>query len=76
MNWPLMKNSIDFDMKKVMTEFIYDDVKFTNGEKVKEFERQWAEWVGTKYALYVNSGGSANLLLLDAVMEQYYKDDG
>ena len=75
MNWPLMKNSIDFDMKKVMTEFIYDDVKFTNGEKVKEFERQWAEWVGTKYALYVNSGGSANLLLLDAVMEQYYKDD-
>tara|TARA_R110000824_G_C15193696_1_gene675000 strand:+ start:985 stop:2175 length:1191 start_codon:yes stop_codon:yes gene_type:complete len=76
MKWPLMKNSISFDMKKVMSDFIYDDVKFTNGEKVKEFERQWAEWVGTDYALYVNSGGSANLLLLDAVMEKYFIDVG
>jgi len=74
MKWPLMKNSISFDMKKIMSEFIYDDVKFTNGERVKEFEKEWADWVGTDYALYVNSGGSANLLLLDAVMEKYWKD--
>ena len=34
----------------------------TMGEKVKRFEESWAEYVGTKYALMVNSGSSANLL--------------
>jgi len=34
----------------------------TLGERVGLFERLWAEYVGTKYALMVNSGSSANLL--------------
>ncbi|MDA4111208.1 MAG: DegT/DnrJ/EryC1/StrS family aminotransferase [Thaumarchaeota archaeon] len=36
--------------------------KVTLGEKVKRFEDEWANYIGTKYALMVNSGSSANLL--------------
>lgn len=34
----------------------------TMGEKVEMFEEKWADYVGTKYAVMVNSGSSANLL--------------
>jgi len=40
--------------------------KFTMGEKVKEFEADFAKSVGSKYAVMVNSGSSANLVLLTA----------
>ncbi len=34
--------------------------KLTNGSKVKEFERQWSEWLGVKHSVFVNSGTMAN----------------
>lgn len=34
----------------------------TMGKKVGKFEELWADYIGTKYALMVNSGSSANLL--------------
>lgn len=42
---------------------------FTMGEKVKEFEEQFAKYVGSKYCVMVNSGSSANLL---AVASLFY----
>ena len=41
--------------------------KFTMGERVREFEMQFAAHVGAKYAVMVNSGSSANLVLLNAL---------
>ena len=43
--------------------------RITEGEKVREFEKLFAEYVGTRYAVVVNSGTSAliaGLLALDA----------
>jgi len=40
--------------------------KYTMGETVKEFEDKFSEFLGTKYAVMVNSGSSANLALLTA----------
>ena len=40
--------------------------KFTMGEKVREFEAEFAKTVGSKYSVMVNSGSSANLVLLTA----------
>ena len=74
LDWPLMENSIDADQKNAMIEFIKGTDRFTNGEKVRNFEEQWASWEGTNYALFVNSGGSANLLLLDAVADAYFRN--
>jgi CDP-6-deoxy-D-xylo-4-hexulose-3-dehydrase len=73
LNWPLMQNSITSQQKKAMIEFIKETDRFTNGVKIKEFEEKWAAWVGTKHALFVNSGGSANLLLLDAIADLHFR---
>ncbi len=40
---------------------------FTMGPKVKEFEAAFAEFVGSKYCVMVNSGSSANLLAVAAL---------
>lgn len=41
--------------------------KFTMGERVREFELKFAEKVGAKYSVMVNSGSSANLVLVNAL---------
>ena len=38
------------------------DFWLTNGRFSKEFEKNFAEWIGVKYAHLVNSGSSANLI--------------
>lgn len=39
-------------------------MKTTMGEKVKKFEESFAQYIGTRYGIMVNSGSSANLLAL------------
>lgn len=39
----------------------------TMGDKVEQFEQQWAEYVGANHATMVNSGSSANLLAMKAL---------
>lgn len=46
---------------------------FTMGPKVAEFEKRFAEYQGSKYAVMVNSGSSANLLMVAALM--YTRDE-
>lgn len=41
---------------------------FTMGEKVKKYEKEFAEKFGTKYAIMSNSGSSANLLAIAALV--------
>ena len=36
-----------------------DDPILTNGPNVRAFEREWNEWLGTRYSVFVNSGASA-----------------
>jgi len=38
--------------------------RLTMGERVREYEQQFAEFIGSKYAVMVNSGSSANLLAM------------
>ena len=45
----------------------------TMGPLVAEFERQFAAYIGTKYAVMVNSGSSANLLMVAAYTLRYGK---
>lgn len=41
----------------------------TMGTKVSKFEKQFAKYIGTKYAVMVNSGSSANLLALSILSD-------
>ena len=38
--------------------------RYTMGPRVAEFEEAFAEWVGSPHAVMVNSGSSANLIMV------------
>ena len=67
--WPLMSNNINQADKNALIRFIRQSDKFTNGEKVKSFEKKWSKWLGVKYSTFVNSGASANLITLKILKE-------
>jgi CDP-6-deoxy-D-xylo-4-hexulose-3-dehydrase len=46
----------------------------TMGEKVKQFERLFADYIGVKHAVMVNSGSSANLLALSILTNPSIKN--
>jgi CDP-6-deoxy-D-xylo-4-hexulose-3-dehydrase len=72
MNWKLMSDeAITREQRKMMAEFILTAPKLTYGERVREFESQWARWQNCEYAVFVNSGSSANLLIIDAALNLY-----
>jgi CDP-6-deoxy-D-xylo-4-hexulose-3-dehydrase len=41
--------------------------KYTMGEKTSQFEKEYASYVNSKYCIAVNSGSSANLLMIAAL---------
>lgn len=43
--------------------------RFTQGEEVAAFEREFADYHGRKYGVMVNSGSSANLLMVAALKQ-------
>ncbi len=72
LNLPLMQNNITRgDLDKVIKYLQQDDPILTQSKNVKAFEEEWAEWLGVKYSVFVNSGASANLVTM-AVLKQLY----
>ena len=49
---------------------VLDSGRFTMGERVGLFERAFAHCVGARHALMVNSGSSANLLMVDTLVRR------
>jgi CDP-6-deoxy-D-xylo-4-hexulose-3-dehydrase len=45
---------------------------FVSGEKVYQFEREFSKTVNQKHSVMVNSGSSANLVMI-AALKQYFK---
>tara|TARA_E500000318_G_scaffold23159_1_gene23560 strand:+ start:555 stop:1814 length:1260 start_codon:yes stop_codon:yes gene_type:complete len=76
MRWPLMGETITIGDRLSMAYFAMTAKKFTNGDKVKQFESDWNDWLGSKYSLFVSSGSTANLLLVAAVKEMYNLKNG
>ena len=67
--WPLINDNITEDDKKVLSDFILNTNRFTNGPKVKEFEKAWSNWLGVKYSVMVGSGAAANYITTAIVRE-------
>lgn len=71
-HWPLMVNNINLSDRRALIGFLEDaNNRLTHGPKVRKFEEMWAEWLGVKYAVFVNSGASANDLSMLIVRELY-----
>jgi CDP-6-deoxy-D-xylo-4-hexulose-3-dehydrase len=63
----LVKDTIDKDDVDNLIEWLKTYPRLTKGPKTIEFEEKWSEWIGSKYSVFVNSGSSANLLMLYAL---------
>lgn len=50
-----------------LIEWLKTYPQLTKGNKTIEFENRWSKWLGVKHSVYVNSGSSANLMILSAL---------
>lgn len=57
------------DLDRLIEYLKQDNPRLTQGDQVKAFEKEWADWLGVKHAVFVNSGASANLITIAAVKE-------
>ena len=64
----LTNDTIDNKDIDSLIEWLKTYPRLTKGPLTKEFEKKWSEWLGTKYSVYCNSGSSANLLMLYALI--------
>mgnify|MGYP003110452094 FL=1 len=60
----LIKNTIDNGDIDKLIDWLKTYPRLTKGPLTKEFESKWSTWLGCKYSVFVNSGSSANLLML------------
>lgn len=74
--WKLQENILENKDKDYLVDFIKTTERFTQFEKVKSFESSWNNWQQCKFSTFVNSGSSADLVMLDAVKEFYKIQDG
>jgi CDP-6-deoxy-D-xylo-4-hexulose-3-dehydrase len=63
----LIQDTIDNQDIDNLIEWLKTYPRLTKGSKTIEFENKWTQWLGTKYSVFVNSGSSANLLMLYAL---------
>jgi len=67
MFYPLAQSTWDNAEHNAIINQLYTG-NLTMGEKVERFEKSFAEHFGVKYAIMVNSGSSANLLIVAALI--------
>lgn len=64
--YPLASSTWGTEEVKVATNLLEKN-QLTMGEEVKEFENEFAKYIGSEYAVMFNSGSSANLAMLAAL---------
>lgn len=67
---PLIKSTFykEASTKKKLCEFIESAQKLSIGEECNKFEASFAKYQGRKHCVFVNSGSSANLALIMALL--------
>ena len=66
---PLMKNTFfnEYHSKKELSNFILESDILSMSTKCREFEKEFSKYNNSKKSILFNSGGSANLALLQAL---------
>src|SRR5260221_971260 len=72
MSLQLSKSSWGLEERRAILETL-DSGDLTMGKRVGEFERVFADYIGMRHAVMVNSGSSANLLMVAACTLRYGK---
>lgn len=71
--WPLSNSSFTYFDRIKLASFILNKNNFwTQNKYVKKFEKAFADYVGTKYSIFVSSGSTANTLLAMYLKDTVY----
>ena len=68
MKIPLVKDTIDNNDIDKLIEWLKSNNRLTKGDLTIEFEKKWSEYLGIKYSVFLNSGSSANLAMIYALI--------
>lgn len=66
---PLVRDTLDKEDIDKLIKWLSTYPHLTKGKVTVEYERKWSEYLGCKYSLFVNSGSSANLIMLYTLIE-------
>ena len=61
--YPLAKQTIDDGDIESLIEWLKTSPRLTKDKYTLQLEKMWANFIGTKYSVFCNSGSSANLLM-------------
>jgi CDP-6-deoxy-D-xylo-4-hexulose-3-dehydrase len=67
----MVNNITDSDRNALINFLSESSNRLTHGPRVRQFEEMWAEWLGVKHAVFVNSGASANDISMLVVRELF-----
>ena len=67
--FPLVQDTISKKEIVSLSNWLLKGQRLTKGELTLKFEKKFAQYINRKYSLFVNSGSSANLLMLSALIE-------
>ena len=67
--WKLQEDILEPADLDALVDFIRTTSRFTQFVKVRAFEEAWSSWQNCRYSVFVNSGSSANLVMM-SVMKQ------
>ena len=68
----LVKDTIGNEDIDRLVEWLKTYPRLTKGPITLDFEKKYSKWLGRKYSVFVNSGSSANLLMLSALQQGDY----
>ena len=66
-----MENNITRENLDELIVFLKDTPRLTQADNVLAFEKEWSDWLGVRYSVFVNSGSSANLITIAALKHLY-----
>lgn len=69
MNIPLAHDTIDRSDIEALADWVLAGKRLTKGPETAALEREFAQRIGSRHAVFVNSGSSANLLMVAALKE-------
>jgi len=65
----LVEDTISHQDINALIKWLAEYPRLTMGPLTAKLEKKWANWLGTEYSIFCNSGSSANLLMLQALLE-------
>jgi len=69
LNIPLVRDTISKSNIDNLINWLHTNPILTKNKLTVQFEKEWSEYLGCKYSVYVNSGSSANLAMIYSLIQ-------